>query len=295
MKVPLFTGSATALVTPFGENGIDYEKTARLIDWQAESGTSALVVCGTTGEAATLTEQEHDALVEFCVRHTAGRMKIIAGIGSNNTLAACRAAEKAAAAGADGTLLTTPYYNKANRAGLAQHFLQAAEASPLPLIVYNVPSRTSVSCTAELYAELAAHPRINGVKEASGDLSLVSRTRRLCGDELNIWCGNDDQTLPMMALGALGVISVASNVIPGPMSELCDACLQGDFAQARRIHSQYAELFEALFWEVNPIPVNTAMNLMGVDVGSLRLPLCEMSPSGTQALYACLKKLKLAA
>ena len=295
MKTPLFTGSATALVTPFRTGGIDYEKMAALIDRQAAGGTSAIVVCGTTGEAATQSEQERTELVRFCAAHTAGRMKVIAGIGSNNTEAALQAALRAADAGADGTLLVTPYYNKATPAGLIRHFTYVADRSPLPLIVYNVPSRTAIGCTAETYAALCAHPRINGIKEASGDMSLVSRTRRLCGDELTIWSGNDDQTLPMMALGARGVISVASNVVPEAVAALCSAGLRGDFAEAGRIHARWSELFEKLFIEVNPIPVKTAMNLMGLDVGVFRLPLCEMAPGNLAALRACLEGLKLLA
>ena len=212
-------------------------------------------MCGTTGEAATLSEAERASIIEFTAVYTRSRMKVIAGIGGNDTLAAANAARRAERLGADALLLTTPYYNKANSEGIVRHFAYVAEHSELPLIVYNVPGRTGVSCTPEHYARLAEIPRINGVKEASGDISLVSRTRHLCGDALNIWSGNDDQTLPMLALGAKGVISVASNIVPQVMATLCATALSGDFFTARAIHEAYAGLFDALFYEVNPIPV----------------------------------------
>lgn len=234
MKKPVFTGSATALVTPFTDRGVDYDRLAAALDRQAEGGTAAVVVCGTTGEAATLSEAERASIIEFTAVYTRSRMKVIAGIGGNDTLAAANAARRAERLGADALLLTTPYYNKTSSEGIVRHFAYVAEHSELPLIVYNVPGRTGVSCTPEHYARLAEIPRINGVKEASGDISLVSRTRHLCGDALNIWSGNDDQTLPMLALGAKGVISVASNIVPQVMATLCAAALSGDFFTARR-------------------------------------------------------------
>ena len=232
MKKPVFTGSAAALVTPFTDRGVDYDRLAAALDRQAEGGTAAVVVCGTTGEAATLSEAERASIIEFTAVYTRSRMKVIAGIGGNDTLAAANAARRAERLGADALLLTTPYYNKASSEGIVRHFAYVAEHSELPLIVYNVPGRTGVSCTPEHYARLAEIPRINGVKEASGDISLVSRTRHLCGDALNIWSGNDDQTLPMLALGAKGVISVASNIVPQVMATLCAAALSGDFFTA---------------------------------------------------------------
>lgn len=293
MKEPVFTGSATALVTPYDENGIDYDLLAQNIQRQAENGTSALVVCATTGEAPALTDAERMLLIGFCAREAAGRMKIIAGVGGNHTERAAAAAREAQVLGADAVLLTTPYYNKASREGLYRHFTYTADRIDIPLIVYNVPGRTSVACDETLYARLAEHPRINGVKEASGDLSLVSRTVRICGDEWNIWSGNDDQTLPMMALGAKGVISVASNLIPQAVARLCGACLEGDFAAAGEIHRTYSELFELLFIEVNPIPVKAALKLMGLDRGVYRLPLCEMEEGHLDKLKQCLRSLAL--
>ena len=293
MKTPLFTGSATAIVTPYNEHGIDYALLETLIERQAENGTAALAVCATTGEAPVLTPSERAMMIGFCVRHAAGRMKIIAGIGGNDTAAAGDAARQAEILGADGVMLTAPYYNKATREGLFRHFTDAADHTGVPLIVYNVPGRTAVSCSAELYARLAEHPRINGVKEASGDISLVSRTRTLCGDELNIWSGNDDQTLPILALGGKGVISVAANLIPGEMAQLCRACLEGDLSRAGKLHEKYAPLFEALFFEVNPIPVKTALHLMGLGHDAFRLPLCPMEEPNLARLRSVLQSLSL--
>ena len=293
MKTPVFTGSAVALVTPYDENGIDFALLETLIERQAESGTSALVVCATTGEAPVLTDSERSLLTAFCVRAAAGRMKIIIGIGGNHTEKSASAAYEAEILGADAVMLTAPYYNKASGEGLFRHFSFVADHTGLPLIVYNVPGRTSIGCTAELYARLAEHPRINGVKEASGDISLVSRTRTLCGDDMNIWSGNDDQTLPVMALGGKGVISVAANVIPREMALLCQACLDGDLSRARQLHENCAALFEALFLEVNPIPVKAAMQLMGLDQGVYRLPLCPMEENHFEKLKSVLRKMSL--
>ncbi len=277
-KTPIFTGSATAMVTPFDkDNKIDYNKMAELIDLQYAGGTSAIVINGTTGENATQPLDEHEAFVHFCVEHTAGRMKVISGVGSNDTMTSIRLATKAAASGVDGILMVTPYYNRTNQAGLVQHFTYVADRVNVPMIVYNVPSRTTVSITAETYKILSQHPNINGVKEASGDFSLFARTRALCGDDLNIWSGNDDNTVPMMALGAKGVISVASNILPRVVSELCALCLKGDFPAASELYFKYADFFAKMFIDVNPIPVKTAMNMLGMNVGALRLPLWHMT------------------
>ena len=294
LKKPLFTGTATAMTAPYDESGIDYSAMARLIDRQLEQGIRTLVINGTTGEAATLTEEERSSLLRFSVNRCGNNAAVIAGIGGNNTSDAIRSALTAADAGADGVLLTTPYYNKANPEGLRRHFWETAEASPLPLIIYNVPGRTSVACSPELYRELAQHPNINGVKEASGNISLISRTRRLCGDALNIWSGNDDQTLPALSLGAKGVISVASNVVPDRMNAMCRAFFRDRPEEARRIHEELSELFEQLFSEVNPIPVKTALHLMGLAPLCFRLPLAGMSPQNKSALLGCLRRLGLA-
>lgn len=293
MKTPIFTGSGTAVVTPFRGYEIDHEKMAQLIDMQYEGGTSAIIVCGTTGENATQNIDEHTAIVDFAVKHTAGRMKVISGVGSNDTRTSITLATAAEASGVDGILMVTPYYNKTSQKGLVDHFTYVADRVKVPMIVYNVPGRTTIGITAETYKILSEHPNINGAKEASGDFSLFSRTRALCGDELNVWSGNDDNTIPMMSMGAKGVISVASNVVPDVVSKMCKLCLENNFNAASEIYYKYAELFADLFIEVNPIPVKTALNLMGLDVGTFRLPLVDMAPATLQKLKASMERVGL--
>lgn len=293
MKTPIFTGSCTAIVTPYTKDGIDYEKMAELIDFQYEGGTSAIVVCGTTGENATQPVPEHEKLVDFCVKHNNGRMKIIAGVGSNDSNTALQLATSAKASGVDGVLMVTPYYNKTTQKGLVQHFSYVADRVDVPMILYNVPSRTSIGITAATYKELSKHPNINGIKEASGDFSLFAQTRALCGDDLFVWSGNDDNTVPMMSMGALGVISVASNIVPKAVAELCRLCLENDFKAATELYFKYADLYAKLFIETNPIPVKTAMNLMGMNVGQFRLPLVDMAPENLEKLKASLRELEL--
>ncbi|PKM73987.1 MAG: 4-hydroxy-tetrahydrodipicolinate synthase [Firmicutes bacterium HGW-Firmicutes-16] len=293
MKTPIFTGAATAIVTPFRDDKIDFDKMAGLIDMQYNGGISAIIVCGTTGENATQPITEHEELVNFCVKKNAGRMKIVAGVGSNDTMTSVRLASSAKASGADGILMVTPYYNKTTQRGLVQHFSTVADRVDIPMILYNVPARTGIGLTADTYKILSKHPNINGIKEASGDFSLFARTRALCGDDLYVWSGNDDNTVPMMAMGALGVISVASNIVPEAVTELCKLCLDKDFDAATKLYFKYAELFERLFIEVNPIPVKTAMNLMGMDVGKLRLPLVDMAPDTLEKLKVSLTNVGL--
>ena len=290
VKTPIFKGSCTAVVTPFTEIGIDYERFKRNMDLQYENGTAALVVCGTTGENATQSEGEHDELVRTAIRENRGRMKIIAGVGSNNTKTALRFAENAKTAGADGILMVTPYYNKTTQKGLIEHFSYVADRVDIPMILYNVPSRTGIGISLDTCKVLAQHPNINGIKEASGDISLGAGIRSACGDDLYIWSGNDDCTLPLMALGALGVISVASNIVPGAVAKLCALCLEGDFKGATELYSKYAALFSALFIETNPIPVKAAMRLMSTDSGILRLPLTEMSGENLSRLMAVMRE-----
>ena len=276
VKTPIFKGSCTAIVTPFDEHGINFEKMKELIDFQYDNGTAAIVVCGTTGENATMTRYEHEALIEFVCRYNDGRMKIIAGVGSNDTKKALNFAQCAMRCDADGILMVTPYYNKTTQKGLVEHFTYVADRIDIPMIVYNVPSRTSIGIKADTYKKLSEHPNINGIKEASGDFSLFAMTRAICGDDLYIWSGNDDNTVPMMAMGALGVISVASNIVPGAVAKLCELCLDGNFAEAQMLYFKYAALFSDLFIETNPIPIKTAMKHMGLDNGKLRLPLTTM-------------------
>lgn len=294
MKTPVFTGACTALVTPFDQHGaINYEAFGRLIDAQIAGGVDAVCVCGTTGESATMSIREHNAAVEFCVQRVNHRVKVIAGAGSNDTSAAVYLSQHAQDCGADALLHVTPYYNKASQTGLIRHYEHIADRTDLPMILYNVPSRTGVSFTAETYRVLSSHPHINGVKEASGNFSLLAHTRCLCPDDFYIWSGNDDQVVPMMALGAKGVISVACNVIPQVMTEMCRLCLDNDFQAASRLQIQYTDLFDALFCEVNPIPVKAAMNLMGMEAGTLRLPLCEISPNSLAVLRSSMERMGL--
>ena len=284
VKVPVFKGSCTAIVTPFNEHGVDYERLKKNLEFQYENGTSAVVVCGTTGENATHTPNEHDELVRVTVRTVNGRMKVIAGIGSNNTENALRAAENAKYSGANAVLMVTPYYNKTTQKGLIEHFSYVADRVDIPMILYNVPSRTGIGISADTCKALSQHPNINGIKEASGDISLAAKIRSLCGDDLYIWSGNDDCTIPLMSLGALGVISVASNIVPGAVAKLCALCLEGSYAEATELYAKYASLFSALFIETNPMPVKAALKMMGMDRGILRLPLTEISQESSETL-----------
>ena len=294
MKSPVFTGSCPALVTPFDANGsINYDAFGKLIDAQIAAGVDAVCVCGTTGESATMSIREHIAAVEFCVERVNHRVKVIAGTGSNDTSAAVYLSQHAQDSGADACLLVTPYYNKASQTGLIKHYEYIADRIELPMILYNVPGRTGVSFTAETYKVLSQHEKINGVKEASGNFSLLAHTRCVCPDDFYIWSGNDDQVVPMMALGAKGVISVASNIIPKVMIKMSHLCLENNFEAASKLQIEYMDLIDALFCEVNPIPVKAAMNLMGMQAGSLRLPLCDISDKNLAVLRASMERMGL--
>ena len=291
MKQPVFTGSCTALITPFAaDHAVDYPALAGLLDFQLENGTDALVVCGTTGEAAAMSYEERLRTIEAVVRHVDGRIPVIAGSGSNNTESAIALSRDAVLAGADALLVVTPFYNKATPKGLVRHYTAIADAAEKPVILYNVPSRTGVKCTAEVYAALAEHPNIVGVKEAGGDLALVQKTRELCPEDFSIWSGNDDETAPMMLFGGKGVISVAANVMPREMHELASACLSGDFVNAGKMQLSLRKLCEALFWEVNPIPVKTALAMMGRCQEVFRSPMCEMEPETREKLEGVLRE-----
>lgn len=274
MRTPVFTGNCVAIATPFDANGnINYDAFGRLIDNQIEGGVDAICVCGTTGESATMTIREHIAVVEYCVKRVNHRVKVIAGAGSNDTSAAVYLSLHAQDSGADALLHVTPYYNKCSQAGLVKHYEYIADRTELPIILYNVPSRTGVSFTAESYQILAQNPKINGVKEASGNFSLLAEAMHLCGDNMNFWSGNDDQIVPLMSMGGKGVISVLSNVAPAQTHKLTQLCLEGKFDEASRLQIDYMPLIKALFCEVNPIPVKKAMELLGWQVGDVRLPL----------------------
>lgn len=290
MKQTLFTGSAVAIITPFKEGGVDLESLGNLLDFQLENGTDAVVVCGTTGEASTMTYEERAETIGFCVRHVGGRVPVIAGSGSNSTENAVTLSREAEKQGADGLLVVTPYYNKATQAGLLRHYQTIADAVSLPIILYNVPSRTGVSIAPETYAALAEHPNIAGAKEASGNLGNIQRTLALCPEDFTVWSGNDDETVPICALGGKGVISVAANILPAEMHRLTELCLKNDFAAAGKLQVELKDFCDAMFCEVNPIPVKTALGLLGWRVGELRSPMCPPSPENLERIKTVLAR-----
>ncbi len=289
MRQPVFTGACVAIITPFTpDNKIDFPRFGQLIERQIAAGTDAICVCGTTGESATMTLEEHMQAVEFCVNTVNGRAKVLAGSGCNDTASALVMSQHAESVGADALLSVTPYYNKATQKGLIKHYEYLADRVNTPIILYNVPSRTGCSFTASTYQHLSKHPNIVGVKEASGNFTLLAETRALCGDEFYLWSGNDDQVVPMMSLGAKGVISVVSNIWPELMVQMTHLCLEGKFEEASKLQIDTFALANGLFMEVNPIPVKTAAELMGLCSGALRLPLCEMTDEHTSALRTLL-------
>ena len=295
MKEPIFTGCGTAIVTPFTNDGINFDTLGKLLDFQLKSGTDAIIACGTTGEASTMSPHERVQVIEFCVSHVDGRIPVIAGSGSNSTETAIALSKDAEKAGADGLLLVTPYYNKASQEGLLRHYRTIADAVSLPCILYNVPSRTGVSTAPETYAELAKHPNIIGVKEAGGNLGIIQRTRNLCLEDFYIWSGNDDETVSICALGGVGVISVAANLLPAEMHTLVRLCLDNDFAAAGKLQLYIKDLCDAMFCDVNPIPVKTALSMLGWDVGELRLPLCPPGGEHLQRIRQALVRYALIA
>ncbi|ABY93456.1 4-hydroxy-tetrahydrodipicolinate synthase [Thermoanaerobacter brockii subsp. lactiethylicus] len=289
--MPVFKGSGVAIVTPFNEEGVNFEKLGELIEWHIKEGTDAIIICGTTGEASTMTQEEQQQAIKFTVEKVAGRIPVIAGTGSNNTAHAVEMSEYAQSAGADALLVITPYYNKTTQKGLVAHFTEIARHVDIPIIIYNVPSRTSLNMLPETYLELSKHvDNVVGVKEASGDIVQVAEIARIMGKSFEIYSGNDDQVIPIMSLGGLGVISVTANIIPAKIHEMTTAYLNGDIEKARDMQLELNPLNKALFIETNPIPVKTAMNLMGFNVGPLRLPLVEMSDKNLEYLKSVLSK-----
>lgn len=281
----LFKGSAVALVTPFDkENKVNFNKLAELIEYHIENKTDAIVSCGTTGESTTMSDEEILSVLEFTVKQVNGRIPVIAGTGSNNTMHSVELSKKAEALGVDGLLVITPYYNKANKSGLKKHFITIAESVNIPIILYNVPGRTCMNISPSLIAELAQVPNIVAVKEASGDLGQVAKIASLVPEDFAIYSGNDDSIVPLLSVGGHGVISVLANVCPRETHDLVEKYLNGDVSGARKIQLDLDALVAALFIEVNPIPVKTAMNLLGFEVGDLRLPLDNMDPANLEIL-----------
>lgn len=290
MKKTIFTGIGTALITPLNEKGIDYDAFGKLIEWQIEKGVNALVVCGTTGEGSTLTDEEHRAAIDFCVKTTNGRVPVIAGTGSNDTAYAIELTKHACECGVDGVLVVTPYYNKATQKGLFSMFTAIADASTAPVILYNVPSRTGCNIEPATVAKLADHPNIVGIKEASGNISQIAEVIRLVGDKMDVYSGNDDQIVPIMALGGKGCISVLSNVLPEKSVEICDSFFAGDISKSAKLQLELLPLINALFCEVNPIPVKSAMAAMGFCDEFIRSPLTTMEDDHKKVLFDEMKK-----
>lgn len=290
MKKPIFEGIATALITPITENGIDYEAFKKLIDWQIDQGINALVVAGTTGEASTFSDDEHRDAIDFAVKYVNGRVPVIAGTGSNDTNYALDLTRCACRSGADAVLVVTPYYNKATQKGLIKMFTAIADESTVPVILYDVPSRTGMAIKPETVAVLAEHPNIVGLKAASGNISEIAKTAQLCGDKIHIYSGNDDQIIPVMSLGGLGCISVLSNLLPKETVKMAETFFAGDVKAAAKMQLDFIPLIDALFSEVNPIPVKAAMAKMGFCEDYLRLPLTPMEDNTREVLYREMRK-----
>jgi 4-hydroxy-tetrahydrodipicolinate synthase len=287
MKVPIFTGSAVAIVTPFRDNLVDYGSLGGLIDWQIGQGTRAIIICGTTGEASTLTDAEHLETIGFAVKRAAGRVPVVAGTGANDTRHALELSTEACRLGADALMVVTPYYNKTTQHGLIKHYDIIAGEVNKPIILYNVPSRTGMGFTLDTYKELAKHERIVGVKEASGNYGLMAQIR--AHTDLLIWSGNDNEILPILSIGGQGVISVAANIIPADVQGICRAWFDGDIKESERRFLKAIPLMDSLFCEVNPVPVKAALSLMGKAPGCCRMPLCDMLPKNTELLRAVMK------
>ncbi len=289
MKDTIFTGAGVALVTPFTEDGINFPELGRMIEDQIAGGTDAIVIAATTGESASMTDEEHRAAIKFAVDQVKGRIPVIAGTGSNETAYAIQLTQYAEKVGADAALVVTPYYNKCTQNGVVRHYNMIADSVNIPLILYDVPSRTGFGIKTETYVKLAEHPRIAAVKEANGDLSAILRLRKACGDDLAVYSGNDDQIVPILSLGGKGVISVLSNVVPRQTHDMCQLYFDGKVKESAQLQIDYSDLIDALFCEVNPIPGKVALRLMGYDVGQLRMPLTEIEPVHLEQLKTALK------
>ena len=280
----IFKGSGVAIVTPFNESGVDFQKLREILEWHISNSTDAMVVCGTTGEASTMSEAEKKETIKFTVEVVNKRIPVIAGTGSNNTSASINMSKWAESIGVDGILVITPYYNKTTQKGLIEHFKAIAESVKVPMILYNVPSRTGMNLEPTTLLALTKFENIVAVKEASGNISQIAKIKALCGDRIDVYSGNDDQIIPIMALGGLGVISVIANIIPKDVHDLCQLFLEGKTLEALKLQLDFLALNDAVFIETNPIPVKTAMNLLGMKAGNLRLPLCDMSEGNLEVL-----------
>ena len=285
MKKTIFKGAGVAIVTPMNNDGtVNYDTLEKLIDFQLKNSTDAIIVCGTTGESATLNQSERNKVIEFTLKQVNGKIPVIAGSGSNNTETALRLSKEAEEMGVDGLLIVTPYYNKTSQSGLIKHYEYIADRVSCPIILYNVPSRTGVNILPQTYKHLSLHPNICAAKEASGDLSAVAKIASLCGDDLDIYSGNDDQILPVLSLGGIGVISVLSNVCPKECHNMVAEFLKGNISEAKSLQLKYIDLIDALFCDVNPVPVKAALNLMGYSCGECRMPLGTLSQESLDKL-----------
>lgn len=294
MKKVIFKGSGVAIITPMNLDGsINYNKLEELIEFQIQNNTDSIIICGTTGESATLTEEEHNNLIKFTVEKVNKRIPVIAGTGSNNTQKALKNSLNAQEIGVDGLLIVTPYYNKTSQSGLIKHYNYIADKVNTPIILYNVPSRTGVNIKPETYKELSKHPNIVATKEASGDLSTIAKVVSICGNDLLIYSGNDDQTVPIMSVGGIGVISVFANICPQISHDLTSRFLNGDVHGSSNLQIKYLKLMNALFSDVNPIPVKEALNLLGYNCGNCRMPLYKMSDKNIENLKLILKEYEL--
>lgn len=285
----LFKGSGVAIITPFNDRGIDFKKLEELLEWQIKSGIDAIIICGTTGEASTMTEKERKDAIKFTVDTVKGRIPVIAGTGSNCTQSAINMSKWAESIGVDGVLVITPYYNKTTQKGLVEHFKAVASSIKIPVVIYNVPGRTGLNLKPKTLEKLCHIENIAAVKEASGDISQIAQIKALCGDKIDLYSGNDDQTIPILSLGGIGVISVLANIIPEDMHNMCKLFLEGNIKEALALQLKALSLMNSMFIETNPIPIKTAMNILGMDVGNLRLPLCSMSEENLEIVKAELK------
>ena len=289
-KKMIFKGAGTAIITPFRNGEIDYIKYYELIEFQIKNNIDAIIVCGTTGEASTLTDEEHKKMIEVTVEKVNGRVKVIAGAGSNDTDYAVELSKHSEKSGVDGILHVTPYYNKTTQKGLVKHFLKIADSVNTPVILYNVPSRTNLNITPETYEKLSKHENIVATKEASGNMKAIIQTRQLCGDDLAVYSGNDEDIVPILSVGGIGVISVLSNLLPKETHDICELYFNGKVKESADLHIKYIDLVDALFCETSPIPVKTAMSLMNFDSGELRMPLCEIEEKNQSALAGVMRR-----